>query len=219
MKVLAIDSASSILSVAVSHGDEIFYTETEAGMKHSELVMDCIANQMKKARLETKDLEGVLCLSGPGSFTGLRIGYSTAKGLALSLSIPFAAVPALDCIAFQKTDGIVLAMIKASKNACFYAFFQNGKRITDDKDGDFAQIAEEISLYREKITLTGPGAVMFYDSLPQEQKNGLFINSGEKGCAKEIIAVAQIRKILDNDNSEFLHSGPDYIRLPDAQGN
>jgi len=103
MNLLAIDSAADILSVALSCGDEIFYAQAAEGMRQSELVMDLIDSLFKKASLEPCDLNGVLCMGGPGSFTGLRIGYSVAKGLALSLSIPFAAIPTLDCIAYQRT--------------------------------------------------------------------------------------------------------------------
>jgi len=216
MNILAIDSALGILSVAVANGDTIYYTEADEGMKHSELVMGSIDSLMKKANLEPKDLNGVLCMGGPGSFTGLRIGYSIAKGLALSLSIPFAPVPTLDCIALQETEGIILGVIESKKNAWFYAFFKNGQRLTNDNDGDSAQIAKEINSFQEKITLTGPAAPLLYDSLPQEQQKRLSLNFEKKGYAKEIILIAQIRKILDNNNVEYLCSGPEYIRMADV---
>ncbi|WP_461257266.1 tRNA (adenosine(37)-N6)-threonylcarbamoyltransferase complex dimerization subunit type 1 TsaB, partial [Treponema sp. R80B11-R83G3] len=142
MKLLAIDTAASFLSLAAANENEIFSSETEAGTRHSELVMELIDSLMKKAGIMPKDLNGILCMGGPGSFTGLRIGYSIAKGLALSLSAPFAPVPTLECIAHNEkfAQTVTLAIIEARKNAFFYAFFKNRQRLTEDKDANLSQI-------------------------------------------------------------------------------
>jgi len=170
MNLLAIETAASVLSVAVSKNEEIFVSETIAGTRHSELVMELIDSQMKKSALSPKDLNGILCMGGPGSFTGLRIGYSIAKGLALSLSIPFAPVPTLECIVYgeQFKQGLTLAAVEARKNAYFNAFFKDGNRLTEDKDSELLQITDEIAQYvkdGEKITLTGYGSSVLYESL------------------------------------------------------
>jgi len=221
MNLLAIDSASSILSIAVSCGDKVHYTEIEAGMKHSELVMELIDSRMKEASLQPEDLDGVLCMGGPGSFTGLRIGYSIAKGLALSLGVPFAPVPTLDCIALPFcNNGAVLAVMQARKDAYFYAVFKDGERAQCDEDAQTAQIAQEIERLKEsaeKITLTGPAAASLYDSLSRELKNFICLESENRGYAREIIAIAKMRKIFDNDNNAYLFAGPEYIRKTDAE--
>jgi len=225
MNLLAIDSCSRILSVALSCGDneEIFYMEADAQMKQSELVMGFIDSLMSKAALKPGDLDGVFCMEGPGSFTGLRIGYSIAKGLALSLSIPFAPVPTLDCIAFTPLSTLPspysLAVIEARKNACFCAFFKNDARLTEDKDADFVQIAQEINCFNGKITITGPGSSALYESLPPELRENIFLNNQNRGYAKEIIHIAKKRKLLDNQNDKYLYSGPEYLRKTDAELN
>ena len=222
MNLLAIDTASSILSVAVANGNEIFSAETEAVTRHSELVMELIDDLIKKTRIQPKDLNGILCMGGPGSFTGLRIGYSIAKGLALSLSIPFAPVPTLECIANneQFAQGLTLAVIEARKNAGFYAFFKDGKRLTEDKDSNFSQIANEIELYKKEhkqITLTGPGAKLLYESLNENTKNDLSLILEKDGYAKELIAIANSKNLFNNDCTSYLYSGPEYIRKTDAE--
>jgi tRNA threonylcarbamoyladenosine biosynthesis protein TsaB len=225
MNLLAIDASCSILSVAAARGDEIYSREAEAGMKHSELVMDFINSQMEEARLKPADLDGVLCMGGPGSFTGLRIGFSIAKGLALSLSIPFAPVPTLDCAALPHAgfSGIVLPVIEARKNAFFYALFRNGERLKPDEDAAAGQIAGEIERYKEKasgkILLTGPAAPALYDSLAREEKNNLVLAAENRGYAKELISIANKRKLFDNDNTSYLYSGPEYLRKTDAEIN
>jgi len=229
MNLLAIDSCDSVLSVAVSRTDtdEIFYMETEAGVKHSELVMDCIDVQMKKAGLQPGDLNGVLCMGGPGSFTGLRIGFSIAKGLALSLSIPFAPVPTLDCIAFSANSeipcggGLVIPVIAARKNAWFFAVFRENTRLTHDMDATAGEIAEAINEKKgqdETVALTGPGAGGLFKSLPEKFAGGIAVRE-KNGFARELIYIEKKLKIFHNDNSAFLYSGPEYIRKTDAEIN
>jgi len=224
MNLLAIDTFGALLSAAVLSNNDIHYMETDTEMKHSELVMEYIDTLMKKASLKPEQLNGVLCMKGPGSFTGLRIGYSIAKGLALSLSIPFAPVPTLDCVALENEsdkNGILLAIIEARKNAYFYAFFEDGKRLTSDTDGELQDLITDIKTKQletgKKIIIKGPGALRAFDSFPKDVQDNTILESERKGYAKEIITVAQKLKILDNDLNAYLHSGPDYIRRSDAE--
>jgi len=232
MNLLAIDSSCSVLCTAVLSDDKILTAETDGAMKQSEIIMECVDNLMNKASLKPDDLNGVLCMKGPGSFTGLRIGYSIAKGLALSLSVPFAALSTLDCVAQGFLDispldypHLALSIINASKDSFFYAFYRivyndinenipSIKRITQDKDGKVSKIAEDILKYNEKISITGPGAFFISKSLPSEIKDICVINSENRGYAKELIAIAKNYKILDNNNTANLFSGPEYNRLP-----
>ena len=85
MNILAIDSAWDVLSAALAIGDETFFIEIDAGLRHSELLMECADTLCKTAGISPTDLKMVACMKGPGSFTGLRIGYSIAKGIAMAL--------------------------------------------------------------------------------------------------------------------------------------
>ncbi|MDR2941151.1 MAG: tRNA (adenosine(37)-N6)-threonylcarbamoyltransferase complex dimerization subunit type 1 TsaB [Treponema sp.] len=221
MNLLAIDAACSVLSVAVSRGEEIFQAQTPAGMKHSELVMDLINTQTEKAGLKPDELNGILCMGGPGSFTGLRIGFSISKGLALSMSVPFVPVPTLECIAYQ-ISGAVIPVIQARKDAFFFAFFKDGRRIIGDADGTIEQIAEVLrEKIREnvKITITGPDAEMIFYALPDELKCFCGCLCKNSGYAKELILIAKNKNLFYNDNTAFLYSGPEYIRKTDAEIN
>ena len=217
MNLLAIDSACSILSIAVSREEEIFYYETEAGMKHSELVMGIINAQMEKTRLKPADLNGILCMGGPGSFTGLRIGFSIAKGLALTLNIPFVPVPTLECIAYR-TAGLTIPVIQARKDAFFFALFENGVRVTEDTDGDVNQISSVLR-ENEKITITGPAADALCNALPPELKPSYEYSWKNTGYAKELIYIAKDKNLFYADNTAFLYTGPEYIRKTDAEIN
>ncbi|MDR1839951.1 MAG: tRNA (adenosine(37)-N6)-threonylcarbamoyltransferase complex dimerization subunit type 1 TsaB [Treponema sp.] len=227
MNILAIDTAGSILSVAVEKSEEILYAETEAGVKHSGIVMDCIDSLMKKASLSPGDLDGVVCMKGPGSFTGLRIGFSIVKGLALSLSIPFAAVPTLDCIAWQYRSGLTLAAIEATrKSAWFFALYRNGELLSPTADADASQIAakienliESINDKTQTITLTGSGSPSLLASLPQKIKDNITPAFENHGYARELIYIAKKEKLLENNSETLLYSGPEYIRKTDAELN
>jgi tRNA threonylcarbamoyladenosine biosynthesis protein TsaB len=223
MNMLSIDTACSILSAAVSSDEKIWYNEADEGMKHSEIIMNLIDDLMKSASLKPDDLNMILCMGGPGSFTGLRIGYSIAKGLSLSLAIPFVPVPTLECIAWHEIETrgkgskeIVLAVIESGKSTCYYAFFQEETRLTPYHDASFIQIAEDIEKFRSRdmgnIILTGPGAHLLYDVLPRECKKNLVFNYKNKGYAKEIIAVAKNKNIQEINPASYIYSGPEYIR-------
>jgi len=242
MNILAIDCACSNLSVAVNRGitprqtqydsrlrrEKVYSAEIDSAMKQSEMVMDCIETVMSEATLKPVDLNVILCMRGPGSFTGLRIGYSISKGLALSLSVPFIPVPTLECIALaanlihgsaetyeSKSQFITLSVIEARKNAFFYAFFRLGDegalpaRLTQDKDGDAGQITDDIKLLDtmfpalliKKIIITGPGSVLLCKSLPSDLTEKIITNNERRGYAKDLISFARIKYKLDNTNT------------------
>jgi tRNA threonylcarbamoyladenosine biosynthesis protein TsaB len=221
MNLLAIDATSSVLSVAVCRDSDYYYEQTEAGMKHSELVMEILNKQMEKAEMKPADLNGILCMGGPGSFTGLRIGFSIAKGLALSLNIPFVPVPTLECIAFSAI-GLSLPVIQARKDAYFYSLFNDGSRITEDSDGGISQITEVIiknTRENKNINITGPAAAEIYGTFSEELKPFCIYSCNSIGYAAELIKLAKNKDLFYNDNTAFLYSGPEYIRKTDAEIN
>jgi len=231
MKLLAIDTSASFLSAAISYGDEVLHTEIEAGMRHSELAMDCIAGLTGKAGLKPGDLDGVLCMGGPGSFTGLRIGFSIAKGLALALGIPFAPIPTLDCIAMSvfndsaqaplPSNAAIMPVITARKNAFFCALYRNGGRISPILDASAGQIVMFIKNEEpERLLVTGPGSDLLFNAFPEDLKQVSEFLIKKRGYAEELIKIAKMNKILDNNSSTAsLFEGPEYIRRTDAELN
>jgi tRNA threonylcarbamoyladenosine biosynthesis protein TsaB len=183
--------------------------------------MDCIDAIMKEAGLVSNELDGVLCMGGPGSFTGLRIGFSIAKGLALALNIPFAPVPTLDCIALPYSGRtLALPVITARKNAFFCALYRGRIRIEPEMDASTDQIAAIINKENngtEKTLITGPGAAFLYNSLTQDCKSAVELISENRGYAKELIEIARIDNLFSKDNSASLYKGPEYLRKSDAE--
>jgi tRNA threonylcarbamoyladenosine biosynthesis protein TsaB len=216
MNLLAIDTATEIFSVAIasSKGDS-HLLEVDAGLRHSELSMECIDTLMRQASLNPEDLNGIVCMGGPGSFTGLRIGFSLAKGLACALGIPFAAVPTLDCMAWPLSalPGIVATVIDAKKGAFFCALYQNGKRLCDDMDATPAELAALITTHPQPTTITGPGSHMLYEQLcSMNLQNGITWGKNLRwGNAATLLRIAQETGIITSGGNGC-SSGPAYVR-------
>jgi tRNA threonylcarbamoyladenosine biosynthesis protein TsaB len=146
MNILAIDTATSLLSVAVSSPRGILQFDADTGPRHSEILMEVIDHLVRSSGLEAKDLELAACMQGPGSFTGIRIGFAAAKGLALARGIPLIAVPTLDCIAAPAAvwPGLVIPAIDAKQKRFFTAVYRQNERLTDYMDADAGQIARAV---------------------------------------------------------------------------
>ena len=126
MKLLAIDTSGDYLSVAVMDGVRaLARIHKKVPRSHSSLLMPTIDSCLKKARLRLPEIDAFAVSIGPGSFTGLRIGVATVKGLAFVSKKPIVAVPTLDAIAEngRKFRGILCPVLDARKNkvyACLY---------------------------------------------------------------------------------------------------
>ncbi|MBI4974797.1 MAG: tRNA (adenosine(37)-N6)-threonylcarbamoyltransferase complex dimerization subunit type 1 TsaB [Candidatus Omnitrophica bacterium] len=126
MKLLAIDTSTDYLSLAIINGDKVsakFHKKAER--EHSRLLVPMIDRLLKKTKTKLKDIDGFCVSIGPGSFTGLRIGVTVVKGLGYSLKKPIVAVPTLDAIAQNAKGfcGIICPVLDAKKNkvyACLY---------------------------------------------------------------------------------------------------
>lgn len=125
-KILTIDTSTDYLSVAITDGAKVLARyHKPSNRNHSRLLVPIIANLVRKAGLKLSDIGGFCVSIGPGSFTGLRIGVVTVKGLSYALNKPVVTVPTLDIIARSAKGfkGIVVPVIDAKKNkvyACLY---------------------------------------------------------------------------------------------------
>jgi tRNA threonylcarbamoyladenosine biosynthesis protein TsaB len=234
MNLLAVDTATEKLSIALAAGkdvehQDVWLFEADAGLRHSELVMETIDMLFKKAALRPEDLTGIVCMGGPGSFTGLRIGFSLAKGLALALGCSFAAIPTLDCMArpLSSLKGLAIPVLDAKKSSFFCALYMDGKKISADMDAGPEAIADAItSACKEQpakqALFFGPGAEMLHGKLLQLPQSPLantdiLIGKGLRwGNAQTLLEIAQERDIFANKVTDY-SIGPEYIRKSDAE--
>ncbi|GHV74475.1 hypothetical protein AGMMS49940_17770 [Spirochaetia bacterium] len=218
MNILALDTAGAVLSLALSSGTEVWYFEMDGGLRHGELLMDGVDRLLTGAGMEPADLECVACMQGPGSFTGLRIGFAAAKGLALALGIPLVSVPTLDCMALPPAawPGPVLPAMDAKKDRFFTALYSNGVRESDYLDASPAEIAGMISGTEDPVLLSGPAAEQLRDSinaLTGDRRRFFIDPSGKRGKARELLDIITKRGIL----AQNAEAGPLYVRKSDAE--
>ena len=235
MNILAIDTSTEVLSLALSVSGSLWQAEISAGTRHSELLLEWTDKLVKSAMIEPADLNLVLCMQGPGSFTGLRIGYAAAKGFSEALGIPVKAIPTLDCIAASQSvwPGFVLPVIDAKKNSFFAAVFREGRKLSEYMDAEAQTIAVTLRNlgYNPDIPLlvTGPGAELFYSRITAENlrqdfsiKDSIRIDPmAARGRAPEMLRIYKILQSLNEYDSlsgmEGLYSGPLYLRKSDAE--
>lgn len=210
MNILALDTATDVLSVALGKGDELWHLEADVGLRHSELLLPIIDTVLKTASIAPEDLNIVACMQGPGSFTGIRIGFSTAKGIAASLSIPFVAVPSLDCMAypFNSVSGLVIPVIDAKRHRYFTAIYRQGMRICDYHDSSACDIAALIPP-NESVLFTGPAAAMI---AKEWGDTSMFTISSYYKRGNACTLLDCIREGYGNKEAQ-----PLYIRKSDAQ--
>jgi len=221
LNILALDSADQILSAALACETGVWYTEIDAGTRHSELLMGSVDELCKNAGIKPGKLELIACMKGPGSFTGLRIGFSAAKGMAVALKIPLATVPTLDCLAypFSVWPGIVLPAIDAKKGCFFTALYRKEQRLTDYMDISPENLAKELQKARlfpdEQIVLTGCGADLLCSRLAEyfPLEHIRVDPKSKRGGARELLEIIKGTILYVDD----INSGPVYLRKSDAE--
>ena len=227
MNTIAFDTASDIFSIGLSTECRRYCFSAEGGQKHSELIMDGADILLRSAGIERTALEAVVCMQGPGSFTGLRIGFSAAKGLALALDIPIIPIPTLDCMAypFSFWPGIVLPVIDARKNAFFTALYSQGKRLSEYLDIEIEAlirtIAATLAQHNQNssvasLLVTGPASFMVKNALSEAFSDTAINCTFRQGYAAELLNIAAEKGIFKKTSADF-SVGPLYLRKSDAE--
>jgi tRNA threonylcarbamoyladenosine biosynthesis protein TsaB len=130
LKVLALDTASKVSTVAVIEDNKLIGEFTVNSSKtHSKMLMPIIDEVLKYTETSLDDIDYIAVSSGPGSFTGLRIGAATVKGIAHGKDIPLIGVPTLDGLAHNilYTDMYICPIIDAKRNEVFTAVYESDK--------------------------------------------------------------------------------------------
>lgn len=125
---LVIDTATNIMNIGVWTGEKLIDKSEDTGPKQTEKILPAISSLLEEAALRTSDLESIVYSSGPGSFTGLRVGFAVAQGIAIAKGTPLIGIPTLDAIASLANDGktYVLAAMDARMSELFWAWYKRG---------------------------------------------------------------------------------------------
>lgn len=170
--LLSMDSSAVTASVALTDGDEIIKSEfVNSGLTHSETLLPMITRVMDGRKYS--ELDGIAITAGPGSFTGVRIGVATVKGLAFNDDIPCYSVSTLEAIAYNFVDknAVVCAVMDARRMQFYNALFrvQNGKieRLCDDRAISIEDLRNELKQY-DKVIIAGDGAKLCFQNIELE---------------------------------------------------
>ena len=160
--ILSLDSSAVTASVALTDGDKVIKSEfVNSGLTHSETLIPMVIRVMDGHSYD--ELDGIAITAGPGSFTGVRIGVATVKGLAFNDNIPCYSVSTLEAIAYNFTDenAVVCAVMDARRMQFYNAIFsvKDGVvlRICDDRAISIDDLRKELSSY-DKVIVAGDGA-------------------------------------------------------------
>ncbi len=231
MTILAFDTATEILCASLKTKAGRFEWSLDCGLHHAELLMDVLDRLCGQAEVTTANLNGIVCCRGPGSFTGLRIGMASAKGLSEALGLPLVSVSTLDAIAQRHLHwpGPVLVLIDARKNRFYAGLYLHGHRVAAYLDQDLAGLLQVLEQSATSlpgaVLVSGPHAGLFQERLialpaSNESKSHIslvFDQTCRKGWGLELLDLGQKR--LESGNWDPIDLGPEYVRASDAELN
>jgi tRNA threonylcarbamoyladenosine biosynthesis protein TsaB len=224
MKILALDTATQSCSVAIIDGESLLAELTMVNRQtHSRHLIDLINTVCGLSDLRTEDLEGFAVTIGPGSFTGLRIGISTIKGLAYSLSKPVVGVSSLEALAWQCAQSayLICPLLDARKKevyTCRYRFKDN--ELKKDGTEKVASPAEAVRGIREPSVFVGNAVQLYQENISAELGElAHFAAWGQHTIRASSIAWLSMTGFYRQQTDDVALLIPKYIRKPDAEIN
>ncbi len=221
MNIIALDTVTPVLSVAAKgRGGTACLTLTDGG-QHAPKLLELLTEACSLAGFSPDQTDVIAVPEGPGSFTGLRLAWSSAKALQLASECRLVPVPLLSCYAlpFFSWNGALVSVLDAKKNRFYVQIFRKGKPVHATEDIECGEIVERLDP-EERILITGPDAELLCQNmtLPQSLHPILCIPTRPQGVAELMVQFA------DNIKSEYTdnitdYSGPLYVRKSDAETN
>ena len=221
MKILSVDSSSVSASVAITeNGATLAENFINNGLTHSQTLMPMVEKTLKDSGVSIKDIDLFAITNGPGSFTGVRIGIASVKGMADALNKKCMAISTLEAIAepLKNEDSIACAVMDARCNQVYTAIFENGKRLCEDKAVLIDELGVELKNYNKKVVFIGDGSVLCYEKLKDVVTD---IDVADE-IIRYIHASSICRLVEDKieNGEEPIDSAklvPYYLRLPQAE--
>ena len=225
MKILALDSSGLVASVAIVSDDDLIGEYTVNYKKtHSQTLLPMLDEVAKMVELDLSTIDVIAVSAGPGSFTGLRIGSATAKGLALALNKEIVSVPTVDALAYNMWGcrDLVCPLMDARRNQAYTGLyrFSDGKMDTLIKQCvvQIDEIIDKINKEGQKVIFLGDGVPVFKEYI--RENITVPYDFAPAMCNKQrASAVACLGQILFGEGKAvpaYEHK-PEYIRLSQAE--
>ena len=222
MIILAIDSTAASGSVAICRDEELLCEFTlNAGITHSETLLPMVESALKVCSLSVDDVDLFACDEGPGSFTGVRIGAATVKGLAFNKGKPCIGVSTLEALACNLIgfEGIACPVMNARRGQVYNALFRvdNGtvERLCEDRALSITELEEELSRLDAPVYLSGDGYGITLDGFKElkckHTPEPLRYQSGYS------VAICALKKYNEGVRTSDKELTATYLRLPQAE--
>lgn len=226
MIILAVDTSAKTASVAVSKAGKIlgeFFIDT--GLTHSETLIPMIECLLVNVGISISQVDLFAVVTGPGSFTGVRIGVSAIQGIAFANDKKCVSVSSLEAMAYNLVDKdcIISCCMDARRGQVYNAIFENNKgrlvRIVDDRLISAENLADEICKYNKEVNFVGDGAEMCYNVIRQKFTNlDLYLVSPNFRYTKATGVILVAEKMFRCDQVLSACSlAPVYLRLSQAE--
>lgn len=222
MRILAVDTASGSGSVAVADGENFLAEITAARREtHSRYLMRLIDRALRLAGLDLKEIDGFAVTRGPGSFTGLRIGVSTVKGLAWGMQKPVVGISSLEALAVQAapTSRLICAMLDARNHEVYvgrYRFLAGRLRSEIDERAAFP--ADAIAGIGEPCLFIGDGALQYREMIADQLGDrAIFALSFQHALRAAAILHLGRLNFSENRTDDAATLAPRYLRKSYAE--
>lgn len=225
MKILAIDSSGMVATVALVTENAMLAEYTVNYKKtHSQTLLPMIDEIVKMVELDLHEIDAIAIAKGPGSFTGLRIGSATAKGLGLVLEKPLIGVPTIDALAYNLYGytGIVCPLMDARRNQVYtglYEFIDGRMNVVEPQQAvDVHEIVDKINHCGKRVTFLGDGVDRYYEQLTTlTEVDYSFAPIHLKYQRAGALGALAIEYCKNGQIESAMEHEPEYLRLSQAE--
>lgn len=225
MRILALDSSGLVATVAILEDEQMIAEYTVNYKKtHSQTLLPMLDEIVKMTEFDLSTIDAIAVAGGPGSFTGLRIGAATAKGLGLALNKPLIHVPTVDGMAYSLYgySGLICPIMDARRNQVYtglYRFTEGEFQVVEEQMAiSVSELIEKLNAYGEKVTFLGDGVPVYRNQF----ENGL---TGEYAFAPAhlnrqraaVVGALGMKYFQEGKVESARDHRPDYLRLSQAE--
>ena len=225
MRILAIDSSGLVATVAILEDDQTIAEYTVNYKKtHSQTLLPMLDEIVKMTEFDLSTIDAIAVSGGPGSFTGLRIGAATAKGLGLALDKPLISVPTVDALAYNLygNTGIICPIMDARRNQVYTGLyrFENGEfQVVEAQMAISVQeLVEKLNQYEETVTFLGDGVPVYGKDLKNElQVECRFAPAHMNRQSAAAVGALGMQYYQAGKIETATEHRPDYLRVSQAE--
>jgi tRNA threonylcarbamoyladenosine biosynthesis protein TsaB len=217
MRILAIDTATLCASVALADGETIRAAGDARADTHSEKLLPLVDRVLGAAGLAPADLDAIACGAGPGSFTGLRIGLATAKGLCFALGRPLVMVSSLAALALPARGRATLALLDAKKRELYAGVYaEDGRELVPERVLPPARLEEHVRAAAgdRSLVVVGDGAAVYPEVAA---RCGEVLGDMRATPDARAVAILAARRLSLGGVDDLLTAAPTYIRASEAE--